>query len=64
MQEAILMLFAGVLQGFGAYYAFNTDGVLAKMAGIFFCMLCLGCLAASWIFYNDYMINKRKGQEK
>ena len=63
MQEAAVMLFAAVLQGFGAYYAFNTDGVLAKMAGLFFCILGLGFLLAAWIFRKDYVENKMKGTE-
>lgn len=63
MEECYLMLFAAITQGLGAYYAFNTDGVLAKLAGLFFCILALGCLFASWIFRKDYLINKKKGEQ-
>lgn len=62
MQEAILMIFCAALQGLGAYYAFNTDGVLAKLAGLFFCIIGLGCLIASLVFANDYTMKKKKGE--
>ena len=64
MEESISMIFLGILQGFGAYYAFMADGVWSKLTGLLFCLTCVGCLACSLVFYKDYIINKEKGNQK
>lgn len=64
MNDAVLMVFLSVLQGFGAYYAFNTEGLLAKVAGLFFCLAALLGLLAAGIFWNDEQLNRKKGENR
>lgn len=64
MTEAVLMFLSMILQVFGAAFAFERSGVLAKLLGLFFCLLAIGCLAAGVVFTVDYAENKRKGNQK
>ena len=61
MEETWITFLLGCLQIGGAVFAFNTDGVLAKLLGLFFCIATLCCFGASLIFLKDYKQNKRKG---
>lgn len=63
MGETFLMLLLASMQAGGAYLAFNTDGVLAKLLGLLFCIVGMGCIAASLVFYADWKQNQRKGNE-
>jgi len=64
MDYAIFAFFAGTMQVAGAVFAFNNDGVLAKLLGLLFCVLGAMCFMGSWVFYNDEMVNRRKGKKQ
>lgn len=60
MADALIMAAMGVLQIFGATYAFQFDGVLAKMVGLLFCISTVACFGAAGIFaIHD---GKKKGE--
>lgn len=64
MDYAVFALLTGLLQIAGAVYAFNHDGVLAKMLGLLFCVVAAICIMASVVFFNDEKANRRKGNKQ
>lgn len=60
MTDALIMVALGVLQIFGATYAFQVDGVLAKMVGLLFCISTVACFSAAGIFAKHD--GKKKGE--
>lgn len=54
------MIFEALLQIVGAHFAFQADGVLAKLLGLLFCLNSGFCIAAAVIFNNT---DKRKGNK-
>jgi hypothetical protein len=64
MDYAVFSLLTGLLQIAGAVYAFEHDGVLAKMLGLLFCIVGAICIMASIVFFNDEKANRRKGNKQ
>lgn len=64
MDYAVYTLLTGLLQIAGAVYAFEHDGVLAKMLGLLFCVVAAVCIMASIVFFNDEKVNRRKGNKQ
>ena len=64
MEYMIFTFLAGLLQIAGAVYAFDNDGVLAKLLGLLFCILATVCFMASMVFFDDMRHNNRKGKQQ
>lgn len=58
MNDSLFMIFEALLQIVGACYAFQADGVLAKLLGLIFCLNSGFCIAAAIVFAT----NKKKGE--
>ncbi len=58
MFETIFTFLLALLQVSGAIYAFGTDGVLAKLLGLLFCLATMACMGGSLVFLNDYLREK------